>query len=114
MVENRMSMRASEGYVQTFPLGRSVLRIPVQMNTKLGLTTFKQDEPLALEFEVSETGDVEHVMVREAPSDKAGPIFQQSMSECPQMTPAMRDGVPVRVALQFEFMPAMVSLLQRL
>ena len=33
-VENRMSMRASEGYVQTFPVGRSVLRIPVQMNTK--------------------------------------------------------------------------------
>ena len=83
-------------------------------NTKLGLTTFKQDEPLSLSFEVSETGGVEHVMVLEAPSDKAGRIFQESMGECPQMTPAMRDGVPVRVALQFEFMPAMVSALQRL
>ena len=83
-------------------------------NTKLGLTTFKQDEPLSLSFEISETGGVEHVVVLEAPSDKAGRIFQESMGECPQMTPAMRDGVPVRVALQFEFMPAMVSALQRL
>jgi hypothetical protein len=30
------------------------------------------------------------------------------------MTPAMLAGVPIRVALQFEFMPSMVSVLQRL
>jgi hypothetical protein len=93
---------------------KSNLYLFLSQNTKLGVLTFKPDEPLVLEFEVSETGDVEHVMVLEAPSDKAGRIFQESMGECPQMTPAMRDGMPVRVALQFKVKPELVSVLQRL
>ena len=81
---------------------------------KFGLLSFKSDDRMVLEFEVSEAGEVERVMVIEAPSEKAGLVFQKSLGECPKMTPAMLDGDPVRVALQFSFSPQMISTIQKL